>query len=260
MYTGWSAVGIIGFFISLGMGFYKLFAYENSNDEYSFSDESVNAYVGGDAYNFIINGTYTTAYFVLAGICLMFAVGMLILDKLHRLIPVNEETSSDHINESYNLVDTNIEESTIKQVETERYNDNEDFKNQYKSNNKKIYLGLVSVLIVFAIFIFAWNSGWINNENVEQQNVNTVVELYEQEDYEEVINMLTTKGSTTGFSEEERIMYSNSIFKLFKLNSEYYVENVHSKIDKNLLSESDQTSISSYVRKFLHERRNSQTH
>ena len=48
--------------ILIGIGFYKHLAYENS--EYSYRDE-VNAYVGGDAYNYIINGTYFTAYSVL---------------------------------------------------------------------------------------------------------------------------------------------------------------------------------------------------
>lgn len=47
--------------ISLGIGLYKLFVYENS--EYG---SKINAYVGGDAYNYIINSNYATAYFVLA--------------------------------------------------------------------------------------------------------------------------------------------------------------------------------------------------
>ena len=44
------------------IGFYKMFVYENG--EYSWSSHK-NVYVGGDAYNFIINGTYATAFFVL---------------------------------------------------------------------------------------------------------------------------------------------------------------------------------------------------
>lgn len=44
-------------------GFNKMFVYENYNDYFI---ESVNAYVGEDAYNYIINANYTTAYFVLA--------------------------------------------------------------------------------------------------------------------------------------------------------------------------------------------------
>ncbi len=39
--------------------------YSNPDDEYSFDLDYVNSYVGGDAYNYIINGTYFTAYAVL---------------------------------------------------------------------------------------------------------------------------------------------------------------------------------------------------
>lgn len=48
-------------------GFNKMFRYDDS------SWAPVNAYVGGDAYNFIINGTYATAYFVLAAGCMIAA-------------------------------------------------------------------------------------------------------------------------------------------------------------------------------------------
>lgn len=52
---------IIGILL-IGYGFSKIIFYENP--EYSFQ-QSINAYVEGDAYNFIINGTYFTAYCVL---------------------------------------------------------------------------------------------------------------------------------------------------------------------------------------------------
>lgn len=48
--------------VMLGKGIDKMTNY-NSGDSY-YSDP-VNAYVGGDAYNYIINGTYATAFFVL---------------------------------------------------------------------------------------------------------------------------------------------------------------------------------------------------
>lgn len=53
---------------SLSMGFYKMFVYENF--ESSLLD-STNVYVGGDAYNYIINGNYATGYFVLFGALLI---------------------------------------------------------------------------------------------------------------------------------------------------------------------------------------------
>lgn len=49
--------------IFIGLGFHKMFAYENPD---SYLLDKVNAYVGGDAYNYIINGNYATAYFTLA--------------------------------------------------------------------------------------------------------------------------------------------------------------------------------------------------
>lgn len=52
--------------IFIGIGFSKLFVYENPD-----YGDSVNAYVGGDAYNYIINGNYATAYFTLAILCSM---------------------------------------------------------------------------------------------------------------------------------------------------------------------------------------------
>lgn len=45
------------------IGFYKMWAYDNG-EKYPY--DIVNAYVGGDAYNYIINANYAIAYFVLA--------------------------------------------------------------------------------------------------------------------------------------------------------------------------------------------------
>ncbi len=53
----------------VGIGFHKLFFY--NNPESYIEGNPVNAYVGGDAYNFIINANYATAYFTLA---IFFAV------------------------------------------------------------------------------------------------------------------------------------------------------------------------------------------
>ena len=52
-----------------GIGFYKCFVYDSG--EYGVP---INAYVGGDAYNFIINGTYFTAYAVIGGILILSSV------------------------------------------------------------------------------------------------------------------------------------------------------------------------------------------
>ena len=57
-----SVVFIILGVVLLYIGFSKINKYENP--EYSW-EESINAYVGGDAYNYIINGTYFTSYSVM---------------------------------------------------------------------------------------------------------------------------------------------------------------------------------------------------
>jgi len=49
----------------------------NSGESYPYN--SVNSYVGGDAYNFIINGTYATAFFILGLIFVTLGIGLLII-------------------------------------------------------------------------------------------------------------------------------------------------------------------------------------
>ena len=57
-------------------GLDKKFCYDASD---SFPYESVNAYVGGDAYNYIINGTHATAFFVLTAMFVLAAIGLWIV-------------------------------------------------------------------------------------------------------------------------------------------------------------------------------------
>ncbi|MGP4076284.1 hypothetical protein [Halobacillus sp. K22] len=63
----------------LTLGFDRMHNYNNPDSEESYlfdddSEEPKNAYVGGDAYNFIINGTHSTAYFVLASAMFILSV------------------------------------------------------------------------------------------------------------------------------------------------------------------------------------------
>lgn len=63
------------FFVVSGIFFYKAYDvktnYYNSEDFYSLNE---NAYVGGDAYNYIINGTYFTGYSVIASAFLISGI------------------------------------------------------------------------------------------------------------------------------------------------------------------------------------------
>ncbi|MCZ8538532.1 hypothetical protein M9R32_15160 [Paenisporosarcina quisquiliarum] len=70
--------------IFVGIGFHKIFAYENVDaEEYEYlAEDNVNSYVGGDAYNFIINANYATGYFVLATLFVIIACTLLIIKEL----------------------------------------------------------------------------------------------------------------------------------------------------------------------------------
>lgn len=63
------------------MGLNKLLRYD-SGDSYPY--EPVNAYVGGDAYNYIINGTHATAYFVLTMMFVLAAIGLMMLHYMSK--------------------------------------------------------------------------------------------------------------------------------------------------------------------------------
>ena len=58
-----SIISFISSCVFFYKGYDKMSNYLNTDSKYS---ENINAYVGGDAYNYIINGTYSTSFFVLA--------------------------------------------------------------------------------------------------------------------------------------------------------------------------------------------------
>lgn len=57
-------------------GLDKMFRYDSGD---SYSHKCVNAYVGGDAYNYIINGTYATAFFILTAMFVLAAIGLVVV-------------------------------------------------------------------------------------------------------------------------------------------------------------------------------------
>lgn len=63
----WGLLSYCAAFSFVGYGLYKLFVYHNS----TLNSLKENVYVGGDAYNYIINGTHATTYCVIG---LVFAV------------------------------------------------------------------------------------------------------------------------------------------------------------------------------------------
>ena len=62
-------------------GYDKMTNYYSSE---SFSSLNRNSYVGGDAYNYIINGTYSTSFFVLATMFSLLGMGCLILHYINK--------------------------------------------------------------------------------------------------------------------------------------------------------------------------------
>jgi hypothetical protein len=70
--------------VFIGSGFYKLLVYKNyDGSKYpSLAEDNVNAYVGGDAYNYIINMGFATSLFIMALICVVIASTFLILEKM----------------------------------------------------------------------------------------------------------------------------------------------------------------------------------
>lgn len=80
----WTGLSVVSFVISailICVGFEKMFVYENGE---SYPYDLHNAYVGGDAYNYIINGNYATAFFVLATLFALLGVGFIIVYYLHK--------------------------------------------------------------------------------------------------------------------------------------------------------------------------------
>ena len=76
-----SGCSLICSFFTLYKGIDKMTNYYNSEN---FPSLNVNAYVGGDAYNYIINGTYATAFFVLTAMFVMSAIGLMVLHYISR--------------------------------------------------------------------------------------------------------------------------------------------------------------------------------
>jgi hypothetical protein len=82
--------------IFIYMGFDKMTRYYSSEYMPSLNE---NAYVGGDAYNYIINGTYSTSFFVLATGFLIAGILLLIFNHMRAVSneasKINSTTNAD---------------------------------------------------------------------------------------------------------------------------------------------------------------------
>jgi len=82
--------------------------YTNYNNSETYPELNQNAYVGGDAYNYIINGTYFTAFTVISAACaisgLMCLIGGALLisrgktqEQLNACKQLLEEIADQHL-------------------------------------------------------------------------------------------------------------------------------------------------------------------
>ncbi|WP_353892462.1 hypothetical protein PRVXH_001808 [Proteinivorax hydrogeniformans] len=71
--------------IFVGRGFYKMYVYDSGYN-------AVNAYVGGDAYNYIINSNYATGYFTLAILCAVIGATFVMAHYLSVCIDKKEKS------------------------------------------------------------------------------------------------------------------------------------------------------------------------
>lgn len=74
--------------VFFGLGLDKMFNYDNG--EY-YPYEYHNAYVGGDAYNYIINGNYATGFFVLATMFALLGIGFIALYYMSKMVNGQEK-------------------------------------------------------------------------------------------------------------------------------------------------------------------------
>lgn len=94
-------ISIVSYIIScvfIGLGFHKMLVYENPE---SYVLDSKNTYVGGDAYNYIINANFTTAYFVLALIFVLLGSTFLIISMLNPMQPKVLENVEREVNANF---------------------------------------------------------------------------------------------------------------------------------------------------------------
>lgn len=82
IWKGLSGIAFVFSAMVLGLGLDKMFNY-NSGEYFPY--EYHNAYVGGDAYNYIINGNYATGFFVLAAMFALMGVGFIALYYLSKI-------------------------------------------------------------------------------------------------------------------------------------------------------------------------------
>lgn len=90
----WATFSALSFLVSaivLWLGLDKMLNYSNGE---SYPYKFHNAYVGGDAYNYIINGNYATGFFVLATMFALLGIGFIVIYYLCKMHDTQETLRS----------------------------------------------------------------------------------------------------------------------------------------------------------------------
>ena len=111
--------------------------------------------------------------------------------------------------------------------------------------------------VLIMILTFFYNNSGLKSESVsaDENNIEYVSEeeeLFKNGEYEQVVINLTNKGEIGVLSPPDQKLYAESIFALFESDKLYYVDKVHRKINRDLLTESDKKLISSQVSEYIH--------
>jgi len=98
----WNVLSGVMFLVSSIMiyrGYDKLTNYYYSD---TLSSLNKNAYVGGDAYNYIINGARSTSFFVLATMFAILGVGFIIIGYLDKISNIRQSEGITNLLEGLN--------------------------------------------------------------------------------------------------------------------------------------------------------------
>lgn len=91
----WGSICYTITLIFIALGFSKIYNYSNPEEDY-LSEDLINAYVGGDAYNFIINANYATGYFILGLIFALVGTTIFIIDTMEKLHNSDQKVELDN--------------------------------------------------------------------------------------------------------------------------------------------------------------------
>ena len=113
--------------VSIIAGIFFLYrGYDVKNNYYSseyYSSLNTNAYVGGDAYNYIINGNYFTGYMVIGGICILIGfismAAASVIDRLEKIALKVKDTKTieDSLDNLIGVVKNQNPESIKRDIE-----------------------------------------------------------------------------------------------------------------------------------------------